>query len=45
MEDLECTNCNWFGDITELVSLTDDFNDPCDKCPDCLKSEHIQDFE
>lgn len=36
MAYLECLNCAWSGDDTELVSLTDDLDDvDFSHCPDC----------
>lgn len=42
--EIECTNCGWVGDYTELVAESDDsveFN--C--CPDCELPDYIEEFE
>ena len=44
MEEIECNECGWVGDTSELVSLTWHLDDPCDKCPEC-NSDNIEDFE
>ena len=43
-EEIQCNNCGWTGDNTMLVSETEDYDDPCNKCPDC-GSDDIEDIE
>ena len=34
-EELICNKCNWSGSSDELVSKTNDLDDPCILCPVC----------
>ena len=43
-EEIQCNKCFWQGDPSELVSETDDMDDPCNKCPIC-GSDDIEDVE
>ena len=44
-DDVECEDCWWTGDPSELVALTDDVNDrDFSHCPDC-EGTNIVDFE
>lgn len=43
-EGVRCNECDWTGDLSELVSTTDAMDDPCNKCPNC-GSDDIEDID